>query len=80
MNENYDDCHHQKTTRTFIYTKSKNNCETFYIQKAGQFPLRFYKQKAIDLTLQDFREIFVVGIYIQNHDTLRYVTLLYTKS
>ena len=72
MNENYDDCHHRKTTRTFIYTKSQKNSQTFLykkkpdtFQKARQFPLRFYMQKAIHLTLRDFHEIFEVGIYIQ---------------
>ena len=35
------------------------------IQKAKQFPFHFYIQKAIHLTLQDFHEIFEVGIYIQ---------------
>ena len=34
MNENYDDCHHQKTRRTFIYTKSKEKCETFLYTKS----------------------------------------------
>ena len=34
MNENYDDCHHRKTTRTFIYTKSQKNCETFLYTKS----------------------------------------------
>ena len=71
MNENYKDCHHRKTTRTFIYTKSKKNAKRFYIQKANtfqkarQFPLRFYIQKAIHLTFRDFYEFFEVGIYIQ---------------
>ena len=69
MNENYDECHNHKTTRMCIYTKSKKNAKRFYIQKpdtfqkARQFPLRFYIQKAINLTLQDFHEIFEVGIY-----------------
>ena len=64
MNENYEDCHHRKTTRTnrhkkqkylrnvFIYKKQHN------FQKATQFPLRFYIQKSIYLTLRDFHEIF----------------------
>ena len=55
----------------FIYTKSKKlqnvfiykNVDTFQI--ARQFPLGFYIQKAIHLTLQDFHENFEVGIYIQ---------------
>ena len=48
-------------------------------QKSRQFLLRFYIQKAIYLTLRDFHEIFEVGIIYQKHDTLRYVTFLYTK-
>ena len=58
MNENYNDCHHQKTTRTFLYTKKMWNVikhkkpDTF--QKARQFPLRLYIQKAIQFTLRGF--------------------------
>ena len=71
MNENYDDFHHQKTTRTIIYTKRKKIAKRFIckkpdtFQKARQFPLRFLIQKSINLTLRDFHEIFEVGIYIQ---------------
>ena len=72
MNEDYDDSHHWKTTRTFIYTKSKKlrnvliykKPDTF--QKARQFPLRFYIQKALHLTLRDFHEFFEVGIYTKS--------------
>ena len=49
----------KKLRSVFIYKKPG----TF--QKARQFPLRFYIQKAIHLTLRDFHEIFEVGIYIQ---------------
>ena len=48
----------KKLLNIFIYKK----LDTF--QKARQFPLRFYIQKAIHLTLRDFHEIFEVGIYI----------------
>ena len=71
MIENYDDFRHRKTTGTFIYTKSKKIAKHFIYkkpytyQKATQFLLRFYNQKAIHLTLRDFHEIFEVGIYIQ---------------
>ena len=70
MNENCSGCHHRKTTSTCIYTKIKSE-KLFYIQKLDtfqkdrQFPLRFYKQKAIHLTLRDFHEMLEVGIYIQ---------------
>ena len=72
MNENYDDCHHRKTTRTFISTKRKRKLRNVFIykkpdtwQKARQFTLRFCMQKAIHLTLRDFHENFEVGIYKQ---------------
>ena len=74
MNENYDDCHYRKPTSTFIlYTqKVKIITECFIykkpdtFQKARQFPLSFYIQKAIHLTLLDSHENFELGIYIQN--------------
>ena len=58
MNENYDDCHHRKTTRTFIYTrnlvhKKQKKLPNVFIykkpdtfQEARQFLLRFCIQKA----------------------------------
>ena len=49
----------KKLANIVIYKKQ----DTF--QKARKFPLRFYIQKAIHLTLRDFHEIFEVGIYIQ---------------
>ena len=71
MNGNYYDCHHQKTTRTFKH-KKQNKLRNIFIckkldtfQKARQFPLRFFIQKPIHLTLRDFHEIFEVGIYIK---------------
>ena len=69
MNENYDDCHHRKTTRTFLYTKRKRNCQykkpdTF--QKARQFPLRFIYKK-LD-TSQKARQ-FAIRFYIHKPGT-----------
>ena len=49
----------KKIPNVFIYKKP------YTFQKARQFPIRFYIQKAIHLTLRDFHEIFEVGIYIQ---------------
>ena len=87
MNENYNDCHHRKTRRTFLYTlKSKTIAKLFLhkkpytFQKARQFPLRFYLQKAIHLTLRDFYEFLKLAFIYKKHDTLRQVTFLYTKS
>ena len=70
MNENYDDCHHRKTTRPFMYTKQKK-CEAFLytksqtlFKKLDNFRCVLYP-KIIHSTLRDFHEIFEVGIYIQ---------------
>ena len=49
----------KKSKNFFIYKKP----DTF--QKARQFPLRFYIQYAIHLTLRGFHKNFEVGIYIQ---------------
>ena len=72
MYENYNDCHHRKTSRTFIYTNRNLFLRNIFIykkpdtfQKGRQFPLRFCIQQAIHLTLQDFHEFFEVGIYIE---------------
>ena len=65
MNENFDNAQvyihkkQKKLRNVLIYKKTHN------FQKARQFLLRFYIQKAIHLRLQDFYEIFEVGIYIQ---------------
>ena len=72
----------------YIYTKKKK-CKTFiYIynnpdsfQKARQFTLRFCSQKSIHFTLRNSSWSFwnwYLNIY-KKHDTLRYVTFLYTK-
>ena len=86
MNENYNDCHYRKTTRTLIYTKSKKIAKHFIMQKARHFSksqtisVTFYIKKRYTLSHVIFHEIFEVGIYIQKHETLRYVTFLYSKS
>ena len=49
----------KKLRKLFIYKKP----DTF--QKARKFPLRFYIQKAVHLTLRDFHEILEVGINMQ---------------
>ena len=57
-----------------------------YIQKARHFSksttifVSFYLQKARQLPLNDFHAIFEIGTFIQKHDTLRYMTFIYTKS
>ena len=58
--------------RARLYTQKSKTLQNVFIykkpdtfQKARQFLLCFYIQKAIHLTLRDFHEIFEVGIYIQ---------------
>ena len=87
MNENYDDSHRRKTTRTFIYTKSKKNCETFLysksqalFKKVDNFRYVFIYKKEYTLRYGIFHEIFKLAFIFKKHDTLRYVTFLYTRS
>ena len=75
MNENYNDCHHQKTTCTFLYTQKLKIAKRFYIQKpylfqkARQFPLCFYIQKRIYFTLRDFFNEFLKLVFLyKKHD------------
>ena len=49
----------QKNVQRFIYKKLDT------LQKARQFPLRFYIQKERHFTLHDFHENFEVGVYIK---------------
>ena len=80
MDENYDDCHHQKTTRTCTNTKSKKIENVFIykkpdtFQKARQFPLRFYIQKPYTWRYGIFMKFLKLALIYKNHDILRYVT------
>ena len=87
MDENYDDCHHRKTTPTFIYTKRHKNCETFLYKKARHFSKKldnsryiFIYKKPYTLRYGIFVKILMLAFVYKKHDTLRYVTFLYTKS
>ena len=51
------------------------NPDTF--QKSRNFALRFCIQQSRHIRLRNFHEIFEIGIYIQKHDTLRYMTYIY---
>ena len=61
MDVENNDSHKRKIMCTFIYTKNQKIEKRLYIyrkrdtfQKARQFALRFYSQKGIHFTLQDF--------------------------
>ena len=65
MNDNYNDCHHRKTKRMFLYTQNRKKiANRFYMQKARhfqkarQFLLRFYIQNPYTLRYGIFHEIF----------------------
>ena len=93
MNENYNDCHHWKTRRTFLYTQKAKTIAKLFLhknpytfQKARQFPLRFYINKnPYTLRYGIFYEIFEVGIYIEKTRHFAKIkticdTFLYTKT
>ena len=64
INVNNNDSHQRKTTCAFLYIQKAKNCETLIyiyeksdtLQKATQFALPFYSQKARHFTLLDFHE------------------------
>ena len=90
ININNNDSHRRMTTCTFLYIhKAKKNAKQLYIyiktdilQKARKCALRFYSQKAWHFTLRNFLwKCWNWYLYIfKKHDTLRYVTFLFTKS
>ena len=72
MNENYNDCHHQKTTRTFYIHKKQKNCETYLytksptlFKKLDNFRYVFIYKKQDTLRHGNFHGNFEFGIYIQ---------------
>ena len=87
MNDNYHDCHHRKTRRMFIYTKSKKNCQTFLytkshtlFKKLDNFRYVFIYKKQYTLRYSIFMKFLKLAFICKKHDTLRYVTFLYAKS
>ena len=87
MYENYDDCHHRKTMDTFIYANSKKNCETFLytksqtlFKKLDNYRYVFKYKKPYTWRYGIFMKILKFAFIYKNHDNLRYVTFLYTKS
>ena len=83
INVNNNDCHQRKTTCTLYIYKKQDKYQNVHIykQEVRQFVLRFFSQKSRHFTLRDFSCFFKnwhVYMY-KKHDTLRYVTFLYTK-
>ena len=72
MNVNYNDSHKRKTTCTFLYTKSKKNCETFLhtksrilFKKQDSFRYVFIYKRHDNIRYAIFHENFEVGIYMK---------------
>ena len=65
MNENYNDCHRQKTTRTFLYTKKAKQLQNGLLKKLDNSRCVFISKKQYTLRYRIFHEIFEVGFYIQ---------------
>ena len=64
----------KKLRNVFIYKKP------YLIQKARQFPLRFFIQKKYTLCYRTFHEFLKLVFLYKKHYTLRYVKFLYTIS
>ena len=79
MNEDYITAISERQRACFYIQKAEKILNIFIykkldiIQKARQFPLSFYIQKAWHFTLRNFHETFEVSIYIQKawHFALR---------
>ena len=87
MNENYHDCHHRKTTRMFISTKSKKNGPTFLytktqtlFKKLDNFRYVFMYKKPYTLRYGIFMKFLQLAFIYKKHDTFRCVTFLTSKS
>ena len=63
-----------KNRNVFIYKKA------YTFQKARQFVLRFYTKNKTLYVTGFFMKILKLAVIYKKHDTLRYVTFLYTKS
>ena len=86
MNEDYNDCHHRKATRTFLYTQKAKICETFLYSKSQTLFKKldnsrnvFIDKKRYTLRYGIFMKFLKFAFIFKKHDTLRYVTYLYTK-
>ena len=85
INDNYNDCHRQNTTRRIYIYKAKNP-KRLYTQKTRHFAqiktipcyVVIYKQQD-NLRQTIIHENVEVGICIQKNVSLCYVTYLYTK-
>ena len=87
MNENYHDCHHRKTKRTFISTKSQKNCPTFLytktqtlFKKLDNLRYVFIYKKQYTLRYGILMKFSHLAFICKKHDTFRYVTFNIQKA
>ena len=71
----------------YIYTKRKNNCENFLytknpetLQKLDNFRYVIIYKGNTPYVTRFFMKFLRLAFIYKNHDTLRYVTVLYTKT
>ena len=64
MNENYNECHRRKTTRTFLWTKKAKKLRNVKKKKLDNSRCVFVSKKGYILRYRIFHENFEVGIYI----------------
>ena len=86
MNENYEDCHHRKTTRSQIHKKGKHS-ETFLytksqklFKKLDNFRYVFVYKKPYTLRYGIFMKFLKLAFLCKKHDTLRYVKFYIQKA
>ena len=86
MYENYYNCHHRKTTRTFKYTKRGGNCQTLLyaksttlVKKLDNFGYVFEYKKPYTWRYWIFMKFLKISFEYKKHDTLHYVTFIYKK-
>ena len=80
MNENLNDCHQRETTCTFIYIGGKK-ANVFIYTSRMTISITFLYSKSMILYVARFLKKFLkLSFNHKKHDTLRYVTFLYTKS
>ena len=87
ISENYKNCHQRRTTCTFLYIQKVKKMPNVYIYIKSQTLFKnqdnfryvlYIKSYKLHVT-QFFMKILKLAFINKKHDTLRYVTFLYTK-
>ena len=82
--KNYNDCHHGKTTRMFLYKQKAKNCETILYTKIQTLFKKLDNPRCV--FVKKINTLYVMGFFMISlkleflykiHYTFRYVTFLY---